>query len=132
AVSRSYQEFFFSDLDEDGVELLGNDAEEAAGSGSRRDRVVAARLTPVASAAEQLGYATVTACWAAERDPASVFRSADADSYLASLTGLAQSLRTGAAPRRIERLDGLPAFAAPEVAVLTEALRDRARGNLPR
>ena len=30
AVSRSYQEFFFSDLDEAGAELLGNDAEEAA------------------------------------------------------------------------------------------------------
>ncbi|MCH9768935.1 MAG: FUSC family protein [Actinomycetia bacterium] len=108
-----------------------NDAEEAAGSGAPRERAVAARLAPVASAAEQLGYATVTACWAAERDPASVFRSADADSYLLLLTGLAQSMRTGAAPRGIDRLDELPAFAAPEVAALTEALRDRARSNRP-
>ena len=108
-----------------------NDAAEAAGSGSRRNRAVAARLAPVASAAEQLGYATVTACWAAEREPASVFGSADADAYLASLTGLAQSLRTGAAPRGIDGINELPAFAAPEVSVLAEALRDRARSNLP-
>ena len=107
------------------------DCEEAACSGSRRDRAVAARLAAVVSAAEQLGYATVTACWAAERDPGSVFGSADADSYLTALTGLAQSLRTGAVPARIDRIDELPSFAAPEVAVLCAALLDRTRNNRP-
>ncbi len=102
------------------------DSEEAACSGSRRDRAVAARLAGVVSAAEQLGYATVSACWAAERDAGSLFGAVDADSYLAELTALAQTLRTGEVPTRI---DELPAFAAPEVAALTTALLDRTRDD---
>lgn len=107
------------------------DAEEAACSGSRRDRAVAARLATVVSATEQLGYATVAACWAAEQDPGSVFGSADADYYLASLAALAQALHTGVAPTGIDRIDALPTFAAPEVAVLTAALLDRTRNDHP-
>lgn len=105
------------------------DAEEAAYRGSRRDRAEADRLAAIVSAAEQLGYATVAACWAAEQNPETVFGSADADSYLALLAGLDQALRTGVAPARVDRIDELPTFAAPEVSVLTAALLHPTRNN---
>ncbi len=97
-------------------------AEEAARGGSRSERATALSLAPIATAAENLGYATVTACWAAEHSAEDMFGSADAESYVAVLGGLSDALRTGAVP--IFTAD-LPPFAAPEVRALAEALRHR-------
>ena len=97
-------------------------AEDAARNGSRRDRAAAARLAPTVAAAEHLGYATVTACWAAEQRTDELFGSADPAAYLALLQAISDSIRTPAAPT----INGeLPPFAAAEVRLLIRALEER-------
>ena len=105
------------DLQERVFDLV--DAEDAARNGSRRDRAAAIRLAPMVAAAEHLGYATVTACWAAERRSDGIFGSSDPDTYLVVLQQIAESVRTGHAP---SITDELPPFAAPEMRLLAEAL----------
>jgi hypothetical protein len=97
-----------------------NSAEDAASKGSRLHRDTAARLGRIVSATEQLGFATIAACWVADQGDYRLFESADADSYLALLRGLAEPANTGA-QQPVTR--ALPTFAAPEVRELVQALR---------
>jgi hypothetical protein len=97
-----------------------NAAEDAARKGSRRDRATAAELSRVVQATEQLGFATVAACWAAEQGNDRVFGSADADAYLDVLRALSPSTDTaGLRPIPAES----PAFAASEIRDLQRALQ---------
>ncbi|WP_099021684.1 FUSC family protein [Mycolicibacterium palauense] len=110
-------------------------AEQAARSGSRRDRAAAARLSAAVTAAEHLGYATVTAGWAAEQGSAEVFGSADPDAYVALLRRITLAVRDDTAPVAVAddttpvAGERLPPFAAGEVPLLIEALRDGARAR---
>lgn len=95
-----------------------NAADDAARHGSRSDRAAATRLAAVTAAAEHLGYATVAACWAAERGGSGIFGGADPESYLALLQHLAESIERPAA------IDGEPPpFAASEVRDMLAAMR---------
>lgn len=96
------------------------DAEDAARNGSRRDRAAADRRAPLVEAVEHLGYATITACWAAEQR--SVFGSADPQAYLAVLHTIDDAVRTSVPPA----IDAeLPPFAAAEIRLLALALAER-------
>ncbi len=108
------------DLQESTLDLTA--AEESARSGFRRDRIAATRLAPIVTAAEQLGYATLTASWAAESTSEGIFGSADAKPYIAVLQSLSAALHTGMT--RAVTAD-LPSFSAPEVLALSDALRRR-------
>ena len=108
------------DLQESILDLTA--AEESARSGFRRDRIAASRLAPIVTAAEELGYATLSASWAAESSSEAIFGSADTKSYIAVLQRLSDALHTGVTP--VVTTD-LPPFAAPEVLALSDALRDR-------
>jgi len=108
------------DLQESILDLTA--AEEFARSGFRRDCIAATRLAPIVTAAEQLGYATLTASWAAERSFEGIFGSADGKSYIAVLQSLSEALHTGMT--RAVTAD-LPPFSAAEVLALSDALRRR-------
>jgi len=97
-------------------------AEESARGGFRRDRIAATRLAPTVTAAEQLGYATVAACWAAEHSAEDIFGPAEAMSYITVLQSLSDSLHTGTI---LAVAADLPPFAAPEVLALSDALARR-------
>ncbi len=99
-----------------------NVADDAARNGSRRHRATAAQLSRIHSATEQLGFATIAACWAADQGDDRLFESADPDSYLALLRELSEAI-DGAAPPPIT--NELPPFAAPELRELVRALGDR-------
>lgn len=101
-----------------------NSAEDAGRKGSRRQRDTAARLNPIVAATEQLAFATIAACWLADRGDYRLFESADSDSYLALLRELADSVHT-ATPQSVSGTSPLPPFAAPEVRELVAALRDQ-------
>lgn len=96
-----------------------NAAEDAARKGYPRDRAIAARLSRIVTATEDLGFATIAASWAAEQGRDRLFESADPDAYLATLGELYQSITT-AVPPRLTR--DLPPFAAPELRELALAL----------
>ncbi len=97
-------------------------AEEAARHGSRRDRAAAYGLSGIVAAAEHLGYATVTGCWAAEQGSQGFFGSADPEAYLLLLQRISDSIRLAtAAPSSPE----LPPFAAPEVRLLIRGIAER-------
>lgn len=99
-------------------------AAEAAGKGSGRDRAIAARLSQLIAATEQLGFATIAASWAAEQGRDGLFESADAGAYLTVLTELSDSM-DAAGPRLIA--DVVPAYAGPELRELARALADTDR-----
>lgn len=92
-------------------------AQEAARHGSRRDQSAAIRLGSVIVAAEELGFATVAACWKAEQHMPELFGSAE---YLKRLHVLAQGVRTGTtSPAREEP----SVLCSPEVLALEQAWR---------
>lgn len=97
-----------------------NVAEDAARKGSRHHQATASELSEILCATEQLGYATIAACWAADRGDDRLFASADADSYLALLRGLTDAIDGEAPPPMTYEL---PPSAAPEVRQLIEALQ---------
>nr|MCH9732662.1 FUSC family protein [Actinomycetes bacterium] len=108
------------DLQESILDLTA--AEESARGGFRRDRVAATRLAPIVTAAEQLGYATVAACWAAEHSTEAIFGPAEAMPYIAVLQNLSEALHTGT---NLAVTADLPPFAGPEVLALSDALARR-------
>jgi uncharacterized membrane protein YccC len=96
------------------------DSEDAARSGSRRDRAAAARLSAIVLAAEHLGYATFNASWSAEHSGTARFGSADPDTYLDLIRELSESVRRSS---HTPSFGGeLPPFAAPEIRILIDAL----------
>lgn len=98
-------------------------ADDAARHGVRADRAAADRLTAVVTAAVNLGYATVAACWAAEQCGPGIFGSSDVNGYLTTMSALEESFSAGAsAPPTIADGD-LPHFAANEVIALELAIR---------
>jgi len=105
------------DLQESIFDLNG--AEDAARKGSQRNRSTAARFGRILLATEQLGFATIAACWAAEQGNDRMFESAEPDSYLALLRALSDDIDgTDLPPLPPE----LPPFAAPEIGELVGAL----------
>ena len=96
-----------------------NAAEDAARQGYPRNRATAARLSRIIGATEDLGFATIAASWAAEQGRARLFESAGADTYLAILGELSQSIAS-ADPQLLSR--ELPPFAAPELRELAAAI----------
>ncbi|MGB0970424.1 MAG: FUSC family protein, partial [Mycobacterium sp.] len=105
------------DLQESILDLTA--AEESARGGFRRDRIAATRLAPIVTAAEQLGYATVAACWVAEHSTEAIFGPAEAMPYIAVLQNLSEALHSGTT---LAITADLPPYAAPEVLALSDAL----------
>lgn len=96
-----------------------NTAEDAARSGSRRHRDGAARLSQVLSATEELGFATVAACWSAEHGNDRLFGTADPDNYLRLLRELSDAVDGAGTPTITGEL---PPYAAPEIRALVGAI----------
>ena len=99
---------------------------DAARNGSRGDRAAAARLAAVAAATEHLGYATIAASWNAEQGGPSLSLPGDSDSYLTMLRLLheVRKLQEVRKPSDVPPAgEDLPAFAAPDVRALLEAVR---------
>lgn len=94
-------------------------AADAARKGSQRHQATAARLGRILTATEQLGFATVAACWAADRGDIRLFESADGDAYLALLRQLPHAIDVADPPQITGEL---PPFAAAEVYDLVRAL----------
>jgi uncharacterized membrane protein YccC len=93
---------------------------DAARNGSRGDRAAAARLAAIVAATEHLGYATIAASWNAEQGGPSIFLPGDSDSYLTMLRQLREVRKPSDLPPAGE---DLPAFAAPDVRALLEAVQ---------
>lgn len=92
-------------------------AQESARHGSHSDQAEAVRLDGAIVAAEELGYATVAACWKAERHMPGLSGSAE---YLTRLRTLAQAVQAGTTSPMCEELSVL---CAPEVLALERAWR---------
>lgn len=94
-----------------------NTADDAARNGRRTDRAAAARLASAVAATEQLGYATVAACWAAEQYGPAIFGNSNRDTYLGVLRRLSDTT-----PAMLADSAQLPPFAASEVRSLLQAV----------